>query len=49
LTTDLTSSAKPLLQIYFDRWQIEVNQVVAADSALLLASLTAFDTERGAA
>jgi len=25
LTTDLTSSAKPLLQIYFDRWQIEVN------------------------
>lgn len=25
LTTDLISSAKPLLQIYFDRWQIEVN------------------------
>ena len=25
LTTDLKSSAKPLLQIYFDRWQIEVN------------------------
>jgi len=25
LTTDLTSSAKQLLQIYFDRWQIEVN------------------------
>lgn len=25
LTTDLTSSAKSLLQIYFDRWQIEVN------------------------
>lgn len=25
LTTDLTSPAKHLLQIYFDRWQIEVN------------------------
>jgi hypothetical protein len=25
LTTDLTSRARPLLQIYFDRWQIEVN------------------------
>jgi hypothetical protein len=25
LTTDLHSSARPLLQIYFDRWQIEVN------------------------
>ena len=25
LTTDLKSSAKRLLQIYFDRWQIEVN------------------------
>lgn len=25
LTVDLTSSAKQLLQIYFDRWQIEVN------------------------
>jgi hypothetical protein len=25
LTTDLRSSAKQLLQIYFDRWQIEVN------------------------
>ena len=24
-TTDLRSSAKELLQIYFDRWQIEVN------------------------
>ena len=24
-TTDLQSSAKQLLQIYFDRWQIEVN------------------------
>jgi len=23
--TDLTSSSRPLLQIYFDRWQIEVN------------------------
>ena len=25
MTTDLQSSAKQLLQIYFDRWQIEVN------------------------
>ena len=25
LTTDRTHAAKPLLQIYFDRWQIEVN------------------------
>jgi hypothetical protein len=25
LTTDLNSSARQLLQIYFDRWQIEVN------------------------
>jgi len=25
LTTDLTTSAKKLLQVYFDRWQIEVN------------------------
>lgn len=25
LTTDLTNSVKQLLQIYFDRWQIEVN------------------------
>jgi len=73
LTTDLTSSAKSLLQIYFDRWQIEVNHreekdtlgvgeaqlwnetavpkqpvlVVAAYSALLLASLIAFGTQRG--
>jgi hypothetical protein len=73
LTTDLTSSAKALLQIYFDRWQIEVNHreekdtlgvgqaqlwnetgvpkqpvlVVAAYSALLLASLIAFGTGRG--
>jgi DDE superfamily endonuclease len=75
LTTDLKSSAKQLLQIYFDRWQIEVNHreekdtlgvgqaqlwnlqavpkqpvmVVAAYSALLLASLQAFGTERGQA
>lgn len=75
LTTDLTSPAKPLLQIYFDRWQIEVNHreekdtlgvgqaqlwnatavpkqpvlVVAAYSALLLASLIAFGAERGSA
>jgi hypothetical protein len=75
LTTDLTSSAKQLLQIYFDRWQIEVNHrdekdtlgvgqaqlwnetavpkqpvlVVAAYSALLLASLEAFGAERGPA
>jgi hypothetical protein len=25
LCTDLNSAARPLLQIYFDRWQIEVN------------------------
>ena len=25
LTTDLQNSAQQLLQIYFDRWQIEVN------------------------
>jgi len=75
LTTDLKSSAKQLLQIYFDRWQIEVNHrdekdtlgvgqaqlwnvravpkqpvlVVAAYSALLLASLQAFGIERGKA
>jgi hypothetical protein len=75
LTTDLKSSAKQLLQIYFDRWQIEVNHrdekdtlgvgqaqlwnvkavpkqpvlVVAAYSAMLLASLIAFGVERGAA
>lgn len=75
LTTDLHSSAKQLLQIYFDRWQIEVNHreekdtlgvgqaqlwnpqavpkqpvlVVAAYSALLLASLQAFGIERGKA
>jgi hypothetical protein len=75
LTTDLASRAKALLQIYFDRWQIEVNHrdekdtlgigqaqlwnetavpkqpvlSVAAYSALLLASLTAFGAERGAA
>jgi hypothetical protein len=72
LTTDLKHSAPQLLQIYFDRWQIEVNHrdekdtlgvgqaqlwninavpkqpvlVVAAYSALLLASLQAFGTER---
>jgi hypothetical protein len=72
LTTDLRHSAPQLLQIYFDRWQIEVNHrdekqtlgvgqaqlwnthalpkqpalVVAAYSALLLASLQAFGTER---
>jgi hypothetical protein len=75
LTTDLKDSIKQLLQIYFDRWQIEVNHrdekdtlgvgqaqlwnaqavpkqpvlVVAAYSALLLASLIAFGAERGAA
>lgn len=75
LTTDLGSSLKQLLQIYFDRWQIEVNHreekdtlgvgqaqlwnitsvpkqpvlAVAAYSALLLASLQAFGTERGQA
>jgi hypothetical protein len=74
LTTDLRSSLKQLLQIYFDRWQIEVNHreekdtlgvgqaqlwnvtsvpkqpvlAVAAYSALLLASLQAFGSERGA-
>lgn len=73
LTTDLRSSVKQLLQIYFDRWQIEVNHreekdtlgvgqaqlwnvtavpkqpvlIVAAYSALLLASLQAFGAERG--
>jgi hypothetical protein len=72
LTTDLRHSAPQLLQIYFDRWQIEVNHrdekdtlgvgqaqlwninavpkqpalVAAAYSALLLASLQAFGTER---
>jgi hypothetical protein len=75
LTTDLKSSVKQLLQIYFDRWQIEVNHrdekdtlgvgqaqlwnvnavpkqpvlVVAAYSALLLASLRTFGIERGKA
>ena len=75
LTTDLLSSVKQLLQIYFDRWQIEVNHreekdtlgvgqaqlwnvtsvpkqpvlSVAAYSALLLASLQTFGTDRGAA
>ena len=72
LTTDRKHSAPQLLQIYFDRWQIEVNHrdeketlgvgqaqlwnidavpkqpalVVAAYSALLLAALQAFGTER---
>lgn len=75
LTTVPTGSAHALLQIYFDRWQIEVNHreekdtlgvgqaqlwnpisvpkqpafAVAAYSALLLASLKAFGTERGQA
>ena len=75
LSTDLRHSAPQLLQIYFDRWQIEVNHrdekdtlgvgqaqlwnidavpkqpalVVAAYSALLLAALQAFGTERGTA
>lgn len=75
LTTDLRSPANQLLQIYCDRWQIEVNHreekdtlgvgqaqlwnvtsvpkqpvlVVAAYSALLLASLLAFGPERGIA
>jgi hypothetical protein len=72
LTTDLRHSTPQLLQIYFDRWQIEVNHrdekdtlgvgqaqlwnvdavpkqpalVVAAYSALLLAALHAFGTQR---
>ena len=75
LTTDLKNPTKQLLQIYFDRWQIEVNHreekdtlgvgqaqlwnvqavpkqpvlVVAAYSALLLASLQTFGIERGQA
>ncbi len=75
LTTDLQHSAPQLLQIYFDRWQIEVNHrdekdtlgvgqaqlwnvnavpkqpalVVAAYSALLLASLETFGSQRGQA
>ena len=75
LTTVLEGLARPLLQIYFDRWQIEVNHreekdtlgvgqaqlhnvtsvpkqpvlMVAAYSALLLASLKAFGTARGEA
>jgi hypothetical protein len=74
-TTDLHSSTKQLLQIYFDRWQIEVNHreekdtlgvgqaqlwnatsvpkqpvlAVAACSALLLASIQAFGSDRGSA
>ena len=73
LSTDLRHSAPQLLQIYFDRWQIEVNHrdekdtlgvgkpsfgnidavpkqpalvVAASASALLLAALQAFGTER---
>lgn len=75
LTTVTQGSVAQLLQIYFDRWQIEVNfreekdtlgvgqaqlwnvksvpkqpaLVVASYSALLLASLQAFGTERGRA
>ena len=75
LTTDFKGHAHTLLQIYFDRWQIEVNHreekdtlgvgqaqlwnhisvpkqpvlAVASYSALLLASLLAFGTERGSA
>jgi hypothetical protein len=75
LSTDLRHSAPSLLQIYFDRWQIEVNHrdekdtlgvgqaqlwnldavpkqpalVVAAYSALLLAALQAFGTDRTSA
>lgn len=75
LTTDLHSAAAQLLQIYFNRWQIEVNHreekdtlgvgqaqlwnptavpkqpvlVVAAYSALLLASWLTFGAERGKA
>ncbi len=73
LCTDLISSPRQLIQIYFDRWQIEVNHreekdtlgvgqaqlwnptavpkqpalVVAAYSALMLAALNTFGTERG--
>jgi hypothetical protein len=35
LTTDLTSPVKPLLQIYFDRWQIEVNHREEKDTPAL--------------
>jgi len=75
LTTVLEGLAGPLLQIYFDRWQIEVNHreekdtlgvgqaqlhnvtsvpkqpvlMVAAYSALLLASFKAFGAARGEA
>jgi hypothetical protein len=73
LTTDLKSPASALIQIYLDRWQIEVNHreekdtlgvgqaqlwneqavpkqpvlAVAAYSALLLAGLKAFGSQRG--
>jgi hypothetical protein len=72
LTTDLTTPARQLLQVYLDRWEIEVNHrdekttlgvgqaqvwsrksvarqpalVVAAYSALLLASLEAYGATR---
>lgn len=72
LTTDLIHSPRELIQIYFDRWQIEVNHreekdtlgigqaqvwnpnsvprqpvlAVAAYSALLLAALMAFGSQR---
>ena len=72
LTTDLTTPARQLLQVYLDRWEIEVNHrdekttlgvgqaqvwsrksvarqpalVVAAYSALLLASLEAYGARR---
>lgn len=75
LTTDLHSSAAKLIQIYLDRWEIEINHreekdtlgvgqaqlwnensvprqpvlAVAAYSALLLAGIRAFGTQRGAA
>jgi hypothetical protein len=72
LTTDVAGDAEPLLQAYFDRWQIEVNHreekdtlgvgqaqlrnsssvprqpalVVAAYSALLLASIQVYEAQR---
>jgi DDE superfamily endonuclease len=75
LTTDLTTPSRELLQVYLDRWEIEVNHreekttlgvgqaqlrssksvgrqpalVVAAYSALLLASLEAYGPTRTAA
>ena len=49
LTTDLGSSLQQLLQIYFDRRQVEPVLAVAAYSALWLASLQAFGTSHVAA